>query len=221
MSRIRRSRGGLGGRLGLVAVGRRIRRPEMPAASRAHPELIGCPRHARTRIAHVHLRAAAHAANLEIALGSCARFYNIGPVIPAIVLAAGRSSRMGRAKATLPLDDSDTFLTRIVRTFLEAGVDDVVVVVGTRSGRDRLGVLREWSAGALRGQSRLRPRTVVVAGRGSWRRRSARRVGDARDAGRRAAGDGGHGARGARRATAARTRRWCVPPQAAGTAIHC
>jgi molybdenum cofactor cytidylyltransferase len=51
-------------------------------------------------------------------------------VIPAIVLAAGRSSRMGRAKATLPLGESDTFLTRIVRTFLDAGVDDVVVVVG-------------------------------------------------------------------------------------------
>jgi molybdenum cofactor cytidylyltransferase len=50
-------------------------------------------------------------------------------VIPAVVLAAGRSSRMGRAKATLPLD-GDTFLTRIVRTFLAAGVDDVVVVVG-------------------------------------------------------------------------------------------
>lgn len=51
-------------------------------------------------------------------------------MIPAVVLAAGRSSRMGRAKATLPLDGTDTFLTRIVRTFLEAGVDDVVVVVG-------------------------------------------------------------------------------------------
>ena len=37
---------------------------------------------------------------------------------------------MGRAKATLPLDDGDLFLTRIVRTFLDAGVDDVVVVVG-------------------------------------------------------------------------------------------
>ena len=36
---------------------------------------------------------------------------------------------MGRAKATLPIDH-DTFLTRIVRTFLAAGVDDVVVVVG-------------------------------------------------------------------------------------------
>jgi molybdenum cofactor cytidylyltransferase len=51
-------------------------------------------------------------------------------VIPAIVLAAGRSSRMGRAKASLPAGGGDTFLTRIVRTFLDAGVDDVIVVVG-------------------------------------------------------------------------------------------
>jgi len=36
---------------------------------------------------------------------------------------------MGRAKALLPIGD-DTFLTRIVRTFLAAGVDDVVIVVG-------------------------------------------------------------------------------------------
>jgi molybdenum cofactor cytidylyltransferase len=51
-------------------------------------------------------------------------------MIPAIVLAAGRSSRMGRAKATLPVDGRDTFLTRIVRTFHDAEVDDVIVVVG-------------------------------------------------------------------------------------------
>ena len=51
-------------------------------------------------------------------------------VIPAIVLAAGRSSRMGRAKATLPAGDGHTFLTRIVQTLLDAGVDDVIVVVG-------------------------------------------------------------------------------------------
>ena len=37
---------------------------------------------------------------------------------------------MGRAKATLPIGGSDTFLTRIVRTFRDAGVDDVIVVVG-------------------------------------------------------------------------------------------
>ena len=51
-------------------------------------------------------------------------------MIPAIVLAAGKSSRMGRPKATLPLDGADTFLTRIVRTFTSAAVEDVIVVVG-------------------------------------------------------------------------------------------
>ncbi len=51
-------------------------------------------------------------------------------MIPLIVLAAGRSTRMGRAKAMLPLGEGETFLTRIVQTFLDAGVDDVVVVVG-------------------------------------------------------------------------------------------
>ena len=51
-------------------------------------------------------------------------------MIPAIVLAAGKSSRMGRPKATLPLGGGETFLTRLVRTFSEASVEDVVVVVG-------------------------------------------------------------------------------------------
>jgi molybdenum cofactor cytidylyltransferase len=51
-------------------------------------------------------------------------------MIPAIVLAAGKSSRMGRAKANLPLGAGDTFLSRIVRTLLDAGINDVVVVVG-------------------------------------------------------------------------------------------
>jgi len=76
------------------------------------------------------LGAAALTADVEIEVGHAGRFYNIAPVIPAIVLAAGRSSRMGRPKATLPLDDRDTFLSHIVRTFLAAEVDDVVVVVG-------------------------------------------------------------------------------------------
>jgi CTP:molybdopterin cytidylyltransferase MocA len=49
--------------------------------------------------------------------------------ITAVVLAAGRSSRMGRPKATLPLH-GETFLTHIIRTFRDAGVDDVVVVLG-------------------------------------------------------------------------------------------
>ena len=51
-------------------------------------------------------------------------------MVPAIILAAGMSSRMGRPKALLPLSSGETFLTRIVRTFGEAGVDDIVVVVG-------------------------------------------------------------------------------------------
>jgi molybdenum cofactor cytidylyltransferase len=51
-------------------------------------------------------------------------------MIPAIVLAAGKSTRMGRPKATLPLPGGDTFLSRIVRTFHAAGVNDVVVVLG-------------------------------------------------------------------------------------------
>src|SRR5439155_7910882 len=51
-------------------------------------------------------------------------------MIPAIVLAAGRSARMGRPKALLPLENGETFVSRIVRTFRDAEVDDIVVVVG-------------------------------------------------------------------------------------------
>jgi molybdenum cofactor cytidylyltransferase len=51
-------------------------------------------------------------------------------VIPAILLAAGKSTRMGRPKALLPLDERDTFLTRLLRTFRAAGVERVTVVLG-------------------------------------------------------------------------------------------
>jgi molybdenum cofactor cytidylyltransferase len=37
---------------------------------------------------------------------------------------------MGRPKPLLPLGDGETFVTRIVRSFLDSGVDDVVVVLG-------------------------------------------------------------------------------------------
>src|SRR5262245_35587884 len=67
---------------------------------------------------------------------------------------------MGRSKALLPLTATDSFITRIVRTFLEAGVDDVVVVVGYEgqaiaSALDasglpvRVAVNREFEAGQL------------------------------------------------------------------------
>jgi molybdenum cofactor cytidylyltransferase len=51
-------------------------------------------------------------------------------VIPGVVLAAGKSSRMGRSKALLPLPGRETFLSRIVHTLLDGGADDVVIVIG-------------------------------------------------------------------------------------------
>src|SRR5688572_27050673 len=51
--------------------------------------------------------------------------------ISAIVLAGGKSSRMGRPKALLPIGSThETFLDRVTRTLIEAGLDDIVVVVG-------------------------------------------------------------------------------------------
>lgn len=52
-------------------------------------------------------------------------------MIPAIVLAAGTSSRMGRPKALLPIGASgDTFLTRILHTLRDGGIQQAVVVIG-------------------------------------------------------------------------------------------
>jgi molybdenum cofactor cytidylyltransferase len=52
-------------------------------------------------------------------------------VIPGVVLAAGKSSRMGRPKALLPIGmTGETFLDRIAATLIDGGVGDIVVVVG-------------------------------------------------------------------------------------------
>ncbi|MBY0497339.1 MAG: nucleotidyltransferase family protein [Cyanobacteria bacterium] len=52
-------------------------------------------------------------------------------MISAIVLAAGASSRMGQAKAALPFGQTgETVVARIVRTLLEGGAPQVVVVAG-------------------------------------------------------------------------------------------
>ena len=51
-------------------------------------------------------------------------------MVPAIILAGGASSRMGRPKALLPTPDGQLFVTRIVHTLAEAGVRDIVVVTG-------------------------------------------------------------------------------------------
>jgi molybdenum cofactor cytidylyltransferase len=52
---------------------------------------------------------------------------------PAIVLAAGASTRMGRPKALLPAGDR-TFIRRILHSLRQAGVPEAVVVV--RPGQD-------------------------------------------------------------------------------------
>src|SRR5437763_358532 len=80
-------------------------------------------------------------------------------MVPAIVLAAGRSTRMGRAKALLMLD-RETFLSRVVRTLRDAHVDDVVVVLGhepdaivadceRRALNVRFAINRDYDAGRL------------------------------------------------------------------------
>ncbi len=51
-------------------------------------------------------------------------------MIPAIILAAGASSRMGRTKALLPLPVGDWFLGRLHATLRAAGVEDIIAVIG-------------------------------------------------------------------------------------------
>lgn len=51
-------------------------------------------------------------------------------IIPGIVLAAGRSTRMGRVKALLPTGfQGETFIGQIVRTLRQGGLDDILIVV--------------------------------------------------------------------------------------------
>jgi len=60
-----------------------------------------------------------------------------GPPIFGLILAAGRSSRMGRAKPLLRIPpEDDTFLARIVATLRQGGVADLAVV--GRPGDDPL-----------------------------------------------------------------------------------
>jgi molybdenum cofactor cytidylyltransferase len=82
-------------------------------------------------------------------------------VVRGLILAAGASSRMGRPKAALPITDrGDTFLSRILRTFIVAGVPEVVVVTGAnaelvRAAAGRVGPRvrfehnAKWEAGQL------------------------------------------------------------------------
>jgi molybdenum cofactor cytidylyltransferase len=51
-------------------------------------------------------------------------------MVRCVILAAGASSRMGRAKAALPLGTGETFLSHIVKTMSAAGLSDIVIVSG-------------------------------------------------------------------------------------------
>lgn len=64
-------------------------------------------------------------------------------MLPAVILAAGQSARMGRPKALLPLGRSETFLSRSARVLRAAGADEVLVVVGYHAELIREAVERE------------------------------------------------------------------------------
>ena len=65
-------------------------------------------------------------------------------MIPALVLAAGKSSRMGRTKALLPVGPSgETFLARVIRVLREGGADAVVVVIGGDAATVRASLPRD------------------------------------------------------------------------------
>jgi len=67
-------------------------------------------------------------------------------MISGIVLAAGASSRMGQAKAALPLGQTgETVVARVVRTLLEGGVPNMVVVAGAHIDAVRAAMPRHES----------------------------------------------------------------------------
>ena len=51
-------------------------------------------------------------------------------MLPAVILAAGASTRMGSPKALLATPSGRTFAAAIVRALADAGVEDVVIVTG-------------------------------------------------------------------------------------------
>lgn len=73
-------------------------------------------------------------------------------MIRALVLAAGASSRMGQAKAALPLGQTgETIVARVVRTLLLGGAPDVTVVAGAHidAVRRAMPAFADTSAGRL------------------------------------------------------------------------
>ena len=74
------------------------------------------------------------------------------PVIAAVVLAGGDSTRMGSPKALLPAPDGQPFVVRIVRAFTAAGVSTPIVVTGSahEAIAEALGVAFPGAAMAVR-----------------------------------------------------------------------
>ena len=65
-------------------------------------------------------------------------------LVPGLILAGGRSSRMGSPKPLLPVDRKDTFLTRLIRTLRDAGIHEVFVVLSVDGPLDAIkSILRE------------------------------------------------------------------------------
>jgi CTP:molybdopterin cytidylyltransferase MocA len=61
----------------------------------------------------------------------------MAPVVPALILAAGRSERMGRSKALLACGpNGETFVSRLITSLRNGGADDVLVI--GRAGDDAL-----------------------------------------------------------------------------------
>ena len=91
-------------------------------------------------------------------------------MIPAVVLAAGKSSRMGRTKALLPIGSSgETFLTRIIRVLREGGIERIVVVIGGDAAGVRASLPRDDASFTIQyayaytdSPQQLRYRTNVV-----------------------------------------------------------
>jgi CTP:molybdopterin cytidylyltransferase MocA len=68
-------------------------------------------------------------------------------MVPGIILAAGASSRMGRPKALLPTAaPGETFLSRLVASLIEGGLDDLVLVVGRLAEPDEAELARSVAA---------------------------------------------------------------------------
>lgn len=82
-------------------------------------------------------------------------------MIPALILAAGASSRMGRTKALLRVPPHDVFLSRIEKTLRLAGVEEIVAVIGHDVDRIR-GAVAGWTGDRDRDAAIGSPLRLVV-----------------------------------------------------------